>query len=177
MCGQFGAACRVALGCRRAQGSSCLVALRRRGTRKRRGCQGFSDGRTRFGGRHRATAGRSGRRDGRLRVHPGAHRAAGARAGEARLRAWRVHHYRRSTEGHRGRPVWAGADGAHRRLEVPRQHPAVLPAKALGRAGVPIHSNTVGDLFLRAAEQTEPLYNRLLELVRLEEYVRADETL
>jgi transposase len=54
--------------------------------------------------------------------------------------------------------------------------PLYRQAKALARAGAPIHRNTLGDLFHRAAEQAEPLYKRLLELIRLKDYVRADET-
>ena len=54
--------------------------------------------------------------------------------------------------------------------------PLYRQAKALARAGVPIHRNTLGDLFHRAAGQVEPIYRRLLELIRLEDYVRADET-
>lgn len=54
--------------------------------------------------------------------------------------------------------------------------PLYRQAKALARAGVPIHRNTLGDLFHAAAPALEPLYRRLLELIRLAEYVRADET-
>ncbi len=54
--------------------------------------------------------------------------------------------------------------------------PLYRQAKALARVGVPIHRNTLGDLFHRSADQVVPLYKRLLELIRLEDYVRADET-
>jgi len=54
--------------------------------------------------------------------------------------------------------------------------PLYRQAKALARVGVPIHRNTLGDLFHRSADLAVPLYERLLELIRLEDYVRADET-
>lgn len=46
--------------------------------------------------------------------------------------------------------------------------------KAFARTGVPINRTTLGDLFHAASRATEPLYKRLLELIRTEEYVRAD---
>jgi transposase len=54
--------------------------------------------------------------------------------------------------------------------------PLYRQAKVLSRAGVPIARTTLGDLFHSAARATEPLYQRLLELIRVEEYVTADET-
>jgi transposase len=49
-------------------------------------------------------------------------------------------------------------------------------AKAFQRAGVPMSDSTLGDVFHRAAEITQPLYQRLLELVAGSEIVLADET-
>jgi transposase len=54
--------------------------------------------------------------------------------------------------------------------------PLYRQAKVLSRAGVPVARITLGDLFHAAARATEPLYQRLLQLVRAEEYVCADET-
>lgn len=54
--------------------------------------------------------------------------------------------------------------------------PLYRQAKALARAGVPVARTTMGDLFHAAARSVEPLYVRLLELVREAEIVRADET-
>jgi transposase len=54
--------------------------------------------------------------------------------------------------------------------------PIYRQAKALARTGVPINRTTLNDLFHAAARAAEPLYKRLLELIRIEEYVRADET-
>lgn len=54
--------------------------------------------------------------------------------------------------------------------------PLYRQAKALARSGVPIHRNTLGDLFHATAARVQPLYERLLELIRMSDYVRADET-
>jgi len=54
--------------------------------------------------------------------------------------------------------------------------PLYRQSKALERAGVPVARTTLGDLFHAAAGLTEPLYKRLLELIKEEPYVRADET-
>ena len=54
--------------------------------------------------------------------------------------------------------------------------PLYRQAKVLSRAGVPVARTTLGDLFHAAARATEPLYQRLLELIAADEYVRADET-
>lgn len=54
--------------------------------------------------------------------------------------------------------------------------PLYRQAKVLGRAGVPIARTTLGDLFHSAARAVEPLHKRLLELIRADDYVRADET-
>lgn len=54
--------------------------------------------------------------------------------------------------------------------------PLYRQAKAFARTGVPINRTTLGDLFHAAARATEPLYRRLLELIRIADYVRADET-
>lgn len=54
--------------------------------------------------------------------------------------------------------------------------PLYRQAKALQRSGIPIARTTLGDLFHSAAEATQPLYQRLLQLIALEELVRADET-
>ena len=48
--------------------------------------------------------------------------------------------------------------------------------KELHRIGVPVSRSTMTDLFHRAADQLAPLYERLLELVRTADVVRADET-
>jgi transposase len=49
-------------------------------------------------------------------------------------------------------------------------------AKAFQRAGIPLSDSTLGDVFHRAAEISQPLYQRLLELVAASEIVLADET-
>lgn len=49
-------------------------------------------------------------------------------------------------------------------------------ARAFQRAGVPMSDSTLGDVFHRAAEFTQPLYERLLELVAASEIVLADKT-
>ena len=49
-------------------------------------------------------------------------------------------------------------------------------AKSLERQGVPISDATLGMLFHRAAELLAPLYERMVELIRQEEVVQADET-
>ena len=49
-------------------------------------------------------------------------------------------------------------------------------AKAFQRAGIPMSDSTLGDVFHRAAEITEPLSKRLLDLVASSEIVLADET-
>ena len=54
--------------------------------------------------------------------------------------------------------------------------PLYRQARALARAGVPVHRNTLGDLFHAAADSLEPLYRRLLDVIRVQEYVQADET-
>jgi len=54
--------------------------------------------------------------------------------------------------------------------------PLYRQAKGLARAGVPIHRNTLGDLFHATANAVEPLFKRLLELIAMSDYVRADET-
>lgn len=54
--------------------------------------------------------------------------------------------------------------------------PLYRQEKILGRAGHPIARSVLCGLFHRAAQELEPLYNRLLELVRLDPYLNADET-
>jgi transposase len=54
--------------------------------------------------------------------------------------------------------------------------PLYRQAKAYAREGVPIARTTMGDLFHAAAAATEPLWKRLLELVREAPVVHADET-
>jgi len=54
--------------------------------------------------------------------------------------------------------------------------PLYRQAKVLSRAGVPVARTTLGDLFHSAARATDPLYRRLLDLIRVDDYVRADET-
>ena len=49
-------------------------------------------------------------------------------------------------------------------------------AQSLSRQGVPISDSQLGALFHRAAELLEPLYNRMLALIALEQVVQADET-
>ncbi len=49
-------------------------------------------------------------------------------------------------------------------------------AKSLERQGVPISDSQLGALFHRAAELLWPLYERMVELIREEEVVQADET-
>lgn len=48
--------------------------------------------------------------------------------------------------------------------------------KEYQRIGVPVARSTMTDLFLRAADVLEPLYGRLLELIRHSPLVHADET-
>jgi transposase len=48
--------------------------------------------------------------------------------------------------------------------------------KDFNRIGLPLRRSTMTDLFHRAAELLSPLVNRLLELIRAAEIVRADET-
>lgn len=54
--------------------------------------------------------------------------------------------------------------------------PLYRQEKMLARAGVSIDRNTLIDLFHRVAREVRPIYLRLLELVRQEEVVYADET-
>ena len=54
--------------------------------------------------------------------------------------------------------------------------PLYRQAKAVSRAGVPIASTTLDDLFHAAARTTEPLSQRLFQLISLDGYVRADKT-
>jgi transposase len=54
--------------------------------------------------------------------------------------------------------------------------PLYRQAKAYRRAGVQVNDSTLGDLFHRTAEIVEPLYERLLKLIREREVVLADET-
>jgi transposase len=54
--------------------------------------------------------------------------------------------------------------------------PLYRQAKAYRRAGVQVGDSTLGDLFHRAAELVQPLYDRLLHLVAEKEIVLADET-
>jgi transposase len=54
--------------------------------------------------------------------------------------------------------------------------PLYRQAKAYRRAGVQVNDSTLGDLFHRTAEIVEPLYERLLKLIREKEIVLADET-
>jgi transposase len=54
--------------------------------------------------------------------------------------------------------------------------PLYRQAKAYRRAGVQMNDSTLGDLFHRTAEIVEPLYERLLTLIREKEIVLADET-
>jgi transposase len=54
--------------------------------------------------------------------------------------------------------------------------PLYRQAKAYRRAGVQVNDSTLGDLFHRAAEIVEPLYERLLRLIAEKEIVLADET-
>ncbi|MBF5046400.1 IS66 family transposase [Aggregicoccus sp. 17bor-14] len=54
--------------------------------------------------------------------------------------------------------------------------PVYRQAKALRRAGIPLHRNTLGDLLHTAARQLAPLSARLLKLIAREDVVRADET-
>ena len=48
--------------------------------------------------------------------------------------------------------------------------------KEFQRVGVPVARSTMTDLFLRSADLLEPLYSRLLELIRHAPLVHADET-
>jgi transposase len=54
--------------------------------------------------------------------------------------------------------------------------PLYRQAKAYRRTGVQVNDSTLGDLFHRTAEIVEPLYERLLKLIREKEIVLADET-
>ena len=54
--------------------------------------------------------------------------------------------------------------------------PLYRQAKAYRRVGVQVDDSTLGQLFHRAAEATQPLSNRLLQLVSEKEVVQADET-
>lgn len=54
--------------------------------------------------------------------------------------------------------------------------PLYRQAKAYRRAGVQVNDSTLGDLFHRTAEIVDPLYERLLRLIREKEIVLADET-
>ena len=54
--------------------------------------------------------------------------------------------------------------------------PLYRQAKAYQRVGVHVNDSTLGDLFRRTAEIVEPLYERLLRLIREKEIVLADET-
>jgi transposase len=54
--------------------------------------------------------------------------------------------------------------------------PLYRQAKAYRRSGVQVNDSTLGDLFHRAAELVEPLYDRLLKLIAGKEIVLADET-
>lgn len=54
--------------------------------------------------------------------------------------------------------------------------PLYRQEKELQRIGVPVARSTMTDLFHRAAEQVQPLVDRLLELIREADVVRADET-
>jgi transposase len=54
--------------------------------------------------------------------------------------------------------------------------PLYRQAKALARAGVPINRTTLGDLFHTAADALAPLAARILQRVREDVLVRADET-
>jgi transposase len=54
--------------------------------------------------------------------------------------------------------------------------PLYRQEKQLKRAGVPICRSTLCDMFHRSADLLEPVYKRLVELVRFSKYVRADET-
>lgn len=55
--------------------------------------------------------------------------------------------------------------------------PLYRQAKAYRRVGVEVNDSTLGDLFRRTAEIVEPLYERLLRLIREKEIVLADETI
>jgi transposase len=54
--------------------------------------------------------------------------------------------------------------------------PLYRQAKAYRRVGVQVNDSTLGDLFHRTAEIVQPLYERLLRLIREKEIVLADET-
>ena len=54
--------------------------------------------------------------------------------------------------------------------------PVYRQAKALRRAGIPLHRNTLGDLLHAAARAVAPLSARLLKLIAQADVVRADET-
>lgn len=54
--------------------------------------------------------------------------------------------------------------------------PLYRQARCLSRAGVKISRSSLCDLFHRSAELLEPLYRRMLELIKNSKYVRADET-
>ena len=54
--------------------------------------------------------------------------------------------------------------------------PIYRQAKQLQRVGLPIERSTLGDLFHRTGDLLMPLWRRMLQLVREELYVNADET-
>ncbi len=54
--------------------------------------------------------------------------------------------------------------------------PLYRQARSLSRAGVEIGRSSLCDLFHRTADLLTPLHKRILELIKLAEYVRADET-
>jgi transposase len=54
--------------------------------------------------------------------------------------------------------------------------PLYRQAKAYRRVGVQVNDSTLGNLFHRTAQIVEPLYQRLLKLIREKEIVLADET-
>jgi len=54
--------------------------------------------------------------------------------------------------------------------------PLYRQAKAFNRAGVPMSRSTLGDVFHRVAEITQPLSRRLLEIIAASPVVLADET-
>ena len=54
--------------------------------------------------------------------------------------------------------------------------PLYRQERALGRGGFAVARSVLCGLFHRAANVLEPIYARLLDLVRLDPYVQADET-
>jgi transposase len=54
--------------------------------------------------------------------------------------------------------------------------PLYRQARRIQRAGMPICRNTLCDLFHRTGEQLAPLHRRMLQLVRKDDHVNADET-